>query len=56
MTQLANRKPRNIDVVARPYPMRGASEPILLFFDIDSKYASIILKGKVISKEPTLLS
>ena len=50
-----NRKPRNIDVVARPYPMRSASEPILLFFDIDSKYASIILKGKVISKEPTVV-
>lgn len=41
-----NRKPRNIDVVARPYPMRSSSEPTLLFFDIDSKYASIILKGK----------
>jgi hypothetical protein len=26
-----------------------------LFFDIDSKYASIILKGKVISNEPTVV-
>jgi len=50
-----NREPRNIDVVARPYPMRSSSEPTLLFFDIDSKYASIILKGKVISNEPTVV-
>jgi len=50
-----NRKPRNIDVVARPYPMRSSAEPSLLFFDADSKYASIILKGKVISDEPTVV-
>jgi Cellulase (glycosyl hydrolase family 5) len=50
-----NRKPRNIDVVARPYPMRSSAEPALIFFDIDSKYASIILKGKVISNEPTVV-
>ncbi len=49
-----NRKPRNIDVVARPYPMRSSSEPTLLFFDIDSKYASIILKGKV-CEAPTII-
>ena len=50
-----NRKPRNIDVVARPYPMRSSAEPHLLFFDVDSKYASIILKGKVVSNEPTVV-
>ena len=50
-----NRKPRNIDVVARPYPMRSSAEPSLLFFDVDSKYASIILKGPVISDEPTVI-
>jgi hypothetical protein len=49
-----NRKPRNIDVVARPYPMRSSSEPTLLFFDIDSKHASIILKGKV-CEAPTII-
>ena len=50
-----NRKPRNIDVVARPYPMRSSAEPHLLFFDVDSKYASIILKGKVVSNKPTVV-
>ena len=50
-----NRIPRNMDVVARPYPMRSSAEPSLLFFDVDSKYASIILKGPVISDEPTVV-
>jgi len=50
-----NRKPRNIDVVARPYPMRSSAKPFGIFFDIESKYASIILNGKVISSEPTVV-
>lgn len=50
-----NRKPRNIDVVSRPYLMRSSAEPTHLSFDIDSKYASIILKGKLISNEPTVV-
>jgi uncharacterized membrane protein HdeD (DUF308 family) len=50
-----NRKPRNIDVVARPYPMRSSAEPTFLYFDIESKYACIILKGKVVSEEPTVV-
>jgi cellulase (glycosyl hydrolase family 5) len=50
-----NREPRNIDVVARPYPLRSSAEPSLLFFDVDSKYASIILKGSVITDEPTVI-
>jgi cellulase (glycosyl hydrolase family 5)/short repeat uncharacterized protein DUF308 len=50
-----NRKPRNIDVVSRPYPMRSSAAPTHLSFDIDSKYASIILKGKLISNEPTVV-
>jgi uncharacterized membrane protein HdeD (DUF308 family) len=50
-----NRKPRNIDVVARPYPMRSSAEPTFLFFDIESKYACIILRGKVVSEEPTVV-
>ena len=50
-----DRKPRNVDAVARPYPMRSSAEPILIFFDIDSKYASIVLKGKVFTVEPTVI-
>jgi uncharacterized membrane protein HdeD (DUF308 family) len=50
----ANRTPRNLDVVARPYPMRSSAEPELLFFDIKSKYATIILKGKVVDA-PTII-
>ena len=49
------RKPRNVDAVARPYPMRSSAEPTLIFFDIDSKYAAIILKGKVVTEEPTVV-
>ncbi len=50
-----DRKPRNVDVVARPYPMRSSAEPTLIFFDIDSKYASIVLEGKVVTEEPTVV-
>lgn len=50
-----NRRPRNIDIVARPYPMRSSAEPTHLFFDVDSKYASITLKGKVVCNEPTVV-
>jgi hypothetical protein len=49
-----NRTPRNLDVVARPYPMRSSAEPVLLFFDIESKYATIILKGKIV-EAPTII-
>ena len=49
-----NRTPRNLDAVARPYPMRSSAEPVLLFFDIESKYATIILKGKVVDA-PTVI-
>lgn len=50
-----NMNPRNVDAVARPYPMRSSAEPGLIFFDIDSKYASIILKGKVVTDKPTVV-
>jgi hypothetical protein len=43
-----------MDVVARPYPMRSSAEPSVIFFDIDSKNASIILKGKV-CEAPTII-
>ena len=49
------RKPRNMDVVTRPYPMRSSAKPYSLFFDVDSKYAAIILEGKVISEKPTAI-
>jgi Cellulase (glycosyl hydrolase family 5) len=50
-----DRKPRNVDAVARPYPMRSSAEPTRIFFDIDSKYAAIVLKGKVVTEEPTVI-
>ncbi|MFL6308766.1 MAG: cellulase family glycosylhydrolase [Nitrososphaera sp.] len=49
-----NRTPRNLDAVVRPYPMRSSAEPVLLFFDIKSKYATIILEGKVVDA-PTVI-
>ena len=39
------RKPRHIDIVARPYPQYSSAEPHLLFFDLKSKYCVIVLKG-----------
>ena len=50
-----DRKPRNVDAVARPYPMRSSAKPALIFFDIDSKYASIVLEGKVVTEEPSVV-
>lgn len=47
------RKPRNPDVVARPYPMRSSARPTLLFFDIASRYATLVLEGKVVDA-PTI--
>lgn len=49
-----NRTHRNLDVMARPYPIRSSAEPTLLFFDIESKYAAIILKGAVVDA-PTII-
>jgi hypothetical protein len=34
--------------------MRSSAEPVLLFFDIESKYATIVLKGKVV-EAPTVI-
>jgi hypothetical protein len=41
--------------MARPYPLRSSAEPTLLFFDIESKYAAIILNGDVIKDVPTII-
>jgi hypothetical protein len=49
------RAPRNIEVIARPYPLRSSAEPTLLFFDSESKYASIILSGPVLKDVPTVI-
>jgi hypothetical protein len=49
-----NRVPRNLDVMARPYPMRSSAVPSLLSFDIESKWGIIILNGPVI-KSPTVI-
>ena len=48
------RSPRNIDVMARPYPLRSSAKPILLFFDLKSSYATLILEGGVVDA-PTIL-
>jgi hypothetical protein len=48
------RRPRNIDVMARPYPLRSSAKPILLFFDLKSSYATLILEGLAVDA-PTIL-
>ena len=49
-----NGSPRNFDIVARPYPICSSAKPKLLYFDLKSKYAAIILGGHVQDK-PTIL-
>ena len=48
------RSPRNLDVVARPYPVRSSGRPHLLFFDIDTKLCSIVLEGPLVDS-PTVI-
>jgi hypothetical protein len=48
------RRPRNADVIARPYPARSSARPILLFFDIESTYATLLLEGNVVDA-PTIV-
>jgi hypothetical protein len=48
------RRPRNPDVIARPYPLRSSARPIFLFFDIKSTYATLVLEGTVVDA-PTIL-
>jgi hypothetical protein len=43
-----DRSGRNLDVVARPYPMRSSAEPILLYFDLESKFATFVMKGAIV--------
>lgn len=49
-----DRKPRHIDIVARPYPQYSSAQPHLLFFDLKSKNCVIVLKGSVI-EAPTII-
>jgi hypothetical protein len=48
------RSPRNINVMARPYPLCSSAKPILLFFDTKSSYATLILEGSVLDA-PTIM-
>jgi hypothetical protein len=48
------KKPRHVDIVARPYPQFSSAEPQLLFFDLKSKYCVIVLKGLAV-EAPTLI-
>ena len=49
-----NRIMRHIDIAARPYPSFSSAEPILLSFDLKTKYCVIILKGHVV-EAPTII-
>ena len=49
-----NRTPRELDVVARPYPVRSSAKPTRVFFDVASKNAAIILAGSVVDA-PTVI-
>jgi len=49
-----NRRPRNVDVLARPYPICSSAKPILLFFDLKSSYATLILEGAIVDA-PTII-
>ena len=51
----SNRDLRNYDIVARPYPICSSAKPKLLFFDLKSRYATIILEGRVQGDKPTII-
>jgi aryl-phospho-beta-D-glucosidase BglC (GH1 family) len=45
---------RNADILARPYPMRSSAEPTLLNFDVGTRQAVIMLRGKPVNA-PTVI-
>lgn len=45
---------RELDIVARPYPMRSSAKPQQIFFDLESKTAGILLSGAVVDA-PTVI-
>ena len=47
---------RHADVFARPYPYRSSAEPELLWFNLESEHAALVLKGALVSTtEPTVV-
>lgn len=50
----SNRKLRNEDIVARPYPMRSSAEPSQLKFDLKTKHGIMIFKGLPV-EAPTII-
>lgn len=48
------RRVRDVDIVARPYPMRSAAKPKCLFFDAESKNAAMTLHGRP-TRAPTIV-
>jgi hypothetical protein len=48
------RKPRHIDIVARPYPMQSSAKPRKIFYDIKSRFAVIMLEGAVVDAPTTI--
>ena len=48
------RSPRNLDIVARPYPMRSSAKPERVFFDLETKNAAFVFGGPV-SDAPTVI-
>jgi aryl-phospho-beta-D-glucosidase BglC (GH1 family) len=49
-----NRTPREIDLVARPYPMRSSAKPSLLNYNASLQQGVIILEGPVVGA-PTVI-
>ncbi len=49
-----NRTPRNLDIIARPYPLYSSAEPQFLSFNLESLYSVIILKGPIVDA-PTII-
>lgn len=46
--------PQNLDVAARPYPMRSSARPVGLAFDFASRQGAIVLEGDVVDA-PTIV-
>jgi hypothetical protein len=49
-----NRIARHIDIVARVYPRYSSGEPVLVFFDLKTKYGGVILKSPIV-EAPTVI-
>ena len=49
-----SRSPRELDIVARPYPMRASAKPARVAFDLASKNAAVVLAGPVVDA-PTVI-